>query len=62
MRTSWATLFPHRVYAPNVENVSALIDMVMPKDVKQVRALMGGINYYLVQKAPSDQLVSPQGS
>ena len=31
---------------PNAEKVSALINMPMPMDVKQVRALMGGINYY----------------
>ena len=31
---------------PNAEKVSALINMPMPTDVKQVRALMGGINYY----------------
>ena len=30
---------------PNAEKVSALINMPMPTDVKQVRALMGGINY-----------------
>ena len=31
---------------PNAEKVSALINMPMPTDVKQVRALMGGTNYY----------------
>ena len=31
---------------PNAEKVSALINMPMPTDVKQVRTLMGGINYY----------------
>ena len=31
---------------PSAENVSALTNMPMPTDVKQVRALMGGINYY----------------
>ena len=31
---------------PNAEKMSALINMPMPTDVKQVRALMGGINYY----------------
>ena len=31
---------------PSAEKVSALINMPMPTDVKQVRALMGGINYY----------------
>ena len=31
---------------PNAEKVSALTDMPMPTDVKQVRALIGGINYY----------------
>ena len=31
---------------PNAEKVSALVNMPMPTDVKQVRALMGGINYY----------------
>ena len=31
---------------PNAEKVSALISMPMSTDVKQVRALMGGINYY----------------
>ena len=29
----------------NAENVSALTNMPMPTDVKQVGALMGGINY-----------------
>ena len=40
MRISAASL------RPNAEKVSALIDMPMPNDVEQVRALMGGINYY----------------
>ena len=31
---------------PNAERVSASIHMSMPTDLKQVRALMGGINYY----------------
>ena len=31
---------------PNAETVSALANMTVPKDVKQSRALMGGINYY----------------
>ena len=31
---------------PNAEKVFALVKMPMPKDVKQVRILMGGINYY----------------
>ena len=31
----------------NEEKVSALVNMPMPTDVKQVRALMGGINYCL---------------
>ena len=31
---------------PNAENVSALMNMPMPTDVKQLRAPMGGINYY----------------
>ena len=31
---------------PNAENVSALVNMPMPTDVKQVRALVDGINYY----------------
>ena len=31
---------------PNEENVPALVKMPMPKYVKQVRALMGGINYH----------------
>ena len=31
---------------PNSEKVSALTNMLMPTDVEQVRALMGGINYY----------------
>ena len=31
---------------PNAEKVSALINIPTPTDVKQVRALMGGINYY----------------
>ena len=30
----------------NAENVSALINMPMPTNVKQVRARMGGINHY----------------
>ena len=30
----------------NAEKVSAWTNMPMPTDVKQVRALMGGINYY----------------
>ena len=30
---------------PHAENVSALINMPMPTNVKRVRALMGGINY-----------------
>ena len=30
---------------PNAEKVSALVNMPIPVDVKQVRALMGGINY-----------------
>ena len=30
----------------NAEKVSALINVSMRTDVKQVRALMGGINYY----------------
>ena len=33
---------------PNVEKVSVLINMPMPTDVKQVRALMGSINYYSI--------------
>ena len=31
---------------PNAKKVSALINMPIPTDVKQVRALIGGINYY----------------
>ena len=31
---------------PSAEKVYALANMTMPKDVKQIRALMGGINYY----------------
>ena len=31
---------------PNAEKVSTLVKMPISKDVKQVRALMGGINYY----------------
>ena len=31
---------------PNAEKLFAMIIMPMPTDVKQVRALMGGINYY----------------
>ena len=31
---------------PNAEKVWALINMPMPTDVKQMRALMGGVNYY----------------
>ena len=33
---------------PNAEKMSALINMPMPTDVKQVRALMGGVNYYTI--------------
>ena len=44
-RFDWATPFPQRVYA-ETQKMSALVKMPMPKDVKQVRALMGGINYY----------------
>ena len=33
---------------PNAEKVSALDNMPMPTDVTQVRALTGGINYYLI--------------
>ena len=33
---------------PNAEKVSALINMPMPTDVKQVRALKGGINYHRI--------------
>ena len=33
---------------PNAENVSALVNMPIPTDVKQVRALMGCINYYRI--------------
>ena len=40
MRISAASL------RPNAEKVSALIDMPMPNDVEQVRALMGDINHY----------------
>ena len=39
------SIFPEGL-RPNAEKVSALINMPMPTDVKQVRALMGGINYY----------------
>ena len=31
---------------PNAEKVSALTNIPMPADVKQVRAFMGGVNYY----------------
>ena len=31
---------------PNAEKLSALINMPMPTNVEQVRALLGGINYY----------------
>ena len=33
---------------PNAGNVSVLIIVPMPTDVKQVRALMGSINYYRI--------------
>ena len=33
---------------PNAGNVSVLIIVPMPTDVKQVRALMGSINYYSI--------------
>ena len=46
MRTSWGTPFPRRAFPPFAEKVPALINMPMPTDVTQVRALMGGINYY----------------
>ena len=45
LRTSWVTPFPRRANA-RTQIVSALVNMLMPTDVKQVRALMGGINYY----------------
>ena len=31
---------------PNGEYMSALIKMSLPRDLKQVRALMGGVGYY----------------
>ena len=31
---------------PTAENVSALTNMTIPTDVKQVHALMAGVNYY----------------
>ena len=31
---------------PNAGKVSALIKMIMPRDLKQVRTLMGGVGYY----------------
>ena len=45
---------------PNAEKMSALVNMPMLTDAKQVRAMMGGINHYrnffarLAQEAPSD--------
>ena len=33
---------------PNAENVSAIINMPMPMDAKQVRALIGSINYFRI--------------
>ena len=33
---------------PNAERVSALTNMPIPPDVQQVRALMGGVNYYRI--------------
>lgn len=50
---------------PNKITVSALTTMARPKDAKQVRALMGGINYCrkqcsrLDKEAPSDELAFP---
>ena len=34
------------VIRPNADKVSALIKMPMPKNLQQVRALMGGMGYY----------------
>ena len=31
---------------PNVQNVSAFIKMPMPRDLKLICALMGGVGYY----------------
>ena len=31
---------------PNEDKISALVKMVMPRDLKQVRALLGGVGYY----------------
>ena len=31
---------------PNVDNISALTKEPMPRDLKQVRALLGGVRYY----------------
>ena len=45
-----ASLLGHSIFPaglrPNAENVSALTTMPRPTDVKNVRALMGGTNYY----------------
>ena len=47
MRTSWATPFPWRVYARTQKKCPHWSKWrCKPKDVKQVRALMGGISYY----------------
>ena len=45
-----ATLLGHSIspvgLGPNAEKASASVYMPMPKDLKQVRTLMGSINYY----------------
>ena len=47
-----ANVFGHSISPatlhPNAEKVSALVKKPMPKDVKQMRALMGGINHYRI--------------
>ena len=43
--TSWGTLSAGG-YSPNSDKVAALIKMPMPTDKKEVRSLLGGINYY----------------
>ena len=41
-----AALEPGDILGPNTANVSALMKMAMPKNLKQVRALMSGVGYY----------------
>ena len=41
----WATQFPAGV-RPNADKISTSTQTPMPRDLKQVRALLGGVGYY----------------